>query len=268
MISALLLAVAASDIRVSLSADVLAVRLSGVVRLVLVVEGSPPLRVELPPELLDSESAANWKLTAVGPPTINTGRWEQQFVADPFIPGEGVRLGFAPVAVWAGGTAEPRRMSPQPQLIRVTTGVTDLSAAAVRPTTGVENLPALPSDQTRLNSEITAGVIVGVVLLLILSVRVIGRWSRHRPVPTVDPFVGLSDLADATFAHRLSDAVRDRVHSDAIPARRLTTPDLPPGPIRDLLERLDAVRFGSRPLTLAERAAMLDTAYTLIGANR
>ncbi len=264
----LLLAVAAGDTTVSLTADAATVRLSGVVRLTLTIEGPPPLRVE-PADGLDAESAAAWKLSPDGPPTLEAGRWVQRYVADPFVPGEAVRLGVGPVAVWAGGAGDPQRLTPEPLTVRVTTGVADVSPLSARPPSGVEALPDPPPYRT-LAATVEIGVVSTVVVFLVVfALAYTSRLKRRRPVPSADPLAGLDELPDAAFAHRLSDAVRGRLHTTVVPARRLTTPELlaampDPQHLRPLLERLDAVRFGGGPLTAAERAAMLEGTRTVL----
>lgn len=250
-----------SDIRVTLTADAAAVRLADAVRLTLTVEGPAPLRVD--GDGPDAESVGAWKLTPDGPPSVAGGRWVRRYVADPFVPGEAVRLGFDPLRVWAGGATEPARANVTPLAVRVTTGVAEASPAAARPVTGPEDVPDPPAGRSLDGTAKTAVIAVTVTVLTILALAQTSRLKRRRPPAPADPFAGLGDLPAAAFAHRLSDVVRGRLHTDARPARRLTTAELLPGPARELLERLDAVRFGGEPLTPADRAGMLESVTAL-----
>ena len=245
-----------TDIRVSLTADAAGVRLADAMRLTLTVEGPAPLRVD--GDGLDPESVGAWKLTPDGPPSVAGGRWVRHYIADPFVPGEAVRLGFDPLRVWAGGADEPARADVAPLAVRVTTGVAEASPAAARPTTGPEDVPDPPPQAPTPRWALSTLGVFGALLGCGLAWWVWRRLPHRRADPPTDPLAGLGDLPDAAFAHRLSDVVRGRLHTDAVPARRLTTAELPAGPSRELLERLDAVRFGGDPLTPANRAGMLE----------
>ncbi len=254
-----------SDIRVSLTTVATSTRLADPVRLTLTVEGPAPLRVDDPG--LDPESVGVWKLTPDGPAAVDGGRWVRRYTADPFVPGEAVKLGFDRVRVWAGGAAEPAGVAVTPLTLRVTTGVTDASVAAARPTTGPEDLPDEPP-APGLGRGVWDRVVLAVTLVtVVVLITQASRLRRRHPPPPADPLAELDALPDADFAHRLSEVVRGRLHTDALPARRLTTPELPPGPARELLDRLDAVRFGGSPLTAADRAGMLE-AVRQVGDTR
>lgn len=257
----------AADITATATADRPAVRLSEFVRVTLAVEGSAPLRVELPPAVVDAPSADVWRVRPLGPAATadlpdGRQRWEQSFRADPYVPGSPVRLGFAPATVSDGTDARQTDATFPHVEVRVTTDIADASTTSIRPITGVEDPPPVtptppPSPWPWLAAGALAALMIGSAILL-----------RRRPVVSLSPDeaarlrLAEADAAlaagrpPAEVADTVADALRRVVgHRFGLPAERQTTPELlaagpwPPDTadeLRTVLDACDRAKFADR----------------------
>ena len=246
-------------------------------RVRLAVVGPAPLRVELPPQLLDADSELNWAVRPAGPPALKPlggGReeWAQEFRLGPFAFGKAVRVGFAPVKVTAGGD-RPRDVTAAAFEVRVRSrfdgedGQPKLdpeSARAGVAITGIEQLPPRPPDPPEPTgwlivlgaaAVVAVGVVVGIV-----------RRSRRKPKPlppvewAAAELDRLEQVGGAELAERLAAVLREFVaRRFGIPAPRLTTGELlvaagkaewPAEPTAELgavLDRCDRAKFAGDP---------------------
>ena len=271
----------AADVTPTLTADRTDLRLSGSLRLTLAVEGPGPLRVELPAEQLDDASAANWRLRPSGPATVTElpdgrQRWSQTYRADPYLAGEAVPLGLAPINVYAAGNAQPTKVELQPLTVRVSTGVKgDLNE--LRPPTGIEELPEPPSSAGPWTRAV--GVALGLAAALVIGIVAWQMARRRRPAPLTPEQWAMRELdaleqappEGTVFAERLSHVVRTFLERNSgVPATRLTTPELltainsndtagvlPADPTRSVLEWCDRVKFAGYLATDEERTHRL-----------
>ena len=121
---------------VSLSADKIA--LADSVQLTLAVEGSAPLRIELPPrpeQLLAPASAKVWSIRPIGSAKTSQleggrERWEQRYRLSPFVPGEKVAIVFSPLKVTAGGNANASEVEFPSREVRVQTAIAEPKSEA------------------------------------------------------------------------------------------------------------------------------------------
>ena len=277
--------VMAADLTVRTSADRATIRLSESVRVTLTVDGPAPLRVDVPNPLLDEPSTAAWRVRPVGSPIVMTapsGRetWELVLRADPYQPGEPMRLGFLPLR--AASRTEPLREFPIPAIdVRVTTAIGDPTTAEIRPPTGVENLANKPLTYS------FSSVILAVVGFAVVAVIVgILRTIRRRPTPERTPAAVAATALEATttawvagrlsaveVADRCGNLVRRYVQSRyGLPTIHLTTPELlittknaelwkseDQTSISNLLTHCDAMRFGQLPSDANDVTALLDS---------
>ncbi|MBX9582246.1 MAG: hypothetical protein K2X87_18235, partial [Gemmataceae bacterium] len=123
---------AAQGVVPSVTLDRQSVRLSESVRVTLAVEGPAPLRVDPPADdqaqrLLTPGAAAAWRIRPAGGVTVEDlpggrQRWTRAYRLDPYLAGDKVPVGFAPVPVAAGGAAAQPVTWP-PQEVTVTTTI-------------------------------------------------------------------------------------------------------------------------------------------------
>jgi len=265
-------------------ADRPSIALSESLRIVLSIEGTAPLRVAVPrtEAVLDSGSAKIWKVRPEGNARIDAlpsgrERWVQTYQLDPYQPGIEVPLQFARFPVLAGTATVPTNVEWQALTIRVTTNLT-ADPNAVRPITGIEELPA---PQPRTESS-TPSLVIGLVLALtLLGVIICCRIRRKRPMPR-SPLelaeaellaIERSDSDAVTQSTRLANAIRAFVEAHwHIPAKTLTTSELLAAcsavtPLRDLLESCDLVKFSGMPVKDANINAKLHTARDWVRAQ-
>jgi hypothetical protein len=207
------------------------------VRVTLSAAGEAPLRVEVPDEVLDEESAAAWRARPDGPATVadlpgGRQRWARTYRLDPYLTGEPLRLGFAPARALAGTDPQPKEVAWPPVDITVTTGVTAASAAEARPTTGIEELPTAgdTADSLRERAAVFAALGAAVVLAGLVGAWLLRR-RRRTPPPSPEEWATarLDALAadDPAFADWLSDALRRYVEARTpAAATKLTTDEL------------------------------------------
>jgi MYXO-CTERM domain-containing protein len=266
--------VAAGQVDATATADRTAVRLSEAVRVTLAVEGPAPLRVELSPAVVDDPTAEAWRVRPTGPPAVadlpaGRQRWTQSFRADPYRPGDPLRLAFAPTRV--GGAEVPF----PPLAVTVTTEVNDPSAAAVRPITGIEELPPVEATPGRPAWPWVAAAGAGVLAA--------AWWLRRRrpaPEPSAEDEArrGLADAASALARGDDPAAVADRVagvvrrflaRRHGLPAGAMTTAEVLtagdwPAEVGAVLTVCDRARFAGRPAAADEMAAAVRLAGGLL----
>jgi hypothetical protein len=251
--------------------------LSDAVRVNLSVEGPAPLTVTVPEDVLDEPSAAVWRVRPAGEATVEDRpggrqRWTRAFRADPFQPGDPVRLGFAAVRVQAGDNPAVE-LTPAAVELAVTTGVTDPSPQSARPPTGIEELPPPPTDDWR--ERLTAwglGILVALLAVGLVAAVMARRGRRSLPTPheAAERELAALDspaLTAVEFAGLLSGAVRRFVQrTTAVPATRLTAAELRAvaPEVAPLLAACDRVRFAPADLTPEDRTRLLADARSLV----
>jgi hypothetical protein len=278
----------AADVIADVQADRTQVRLSESVRVTLSVEGEAPLRVEVPDEILNEESAPAWRARPDGPATVtdlpgNRQRWARAYRLDPYLPGKPLRLGFAPARAFAGTDPQPKEVAWGPVNITVTSEVTGASAVEARHPTGIEELPPVGDTADSLRERVTAFVALAVAVAL---AGVVGAWllrKRRRP-PPLSPeewaTARLDELAtdDSAFADRLSDALRRYVEARTpMAATKLTTAELRAELERSaewptertdgliaVLNRCDRVKFAADRPTAEEAAGLVEAARHVV----
>lgn len=277
----------AADVVPSRTADRTAVRLSESVHVTLAVEGPTLLRVELPAELLDEQSAPAWRLRPAGPAKTEDlpggkQRWSQPYRADPYQPGEKLRLGFAAARAFAGANPQPQPVEWPAVEVTVTTEVTG-DLAEVRPPTGIEALPAPPSQPVPAWGWVvgTVGLAVAALAAGLLVRRAVRRAATPLP-PREWATRELDRLAaepheGAAFAERLSAVVRRSIElRSPLSATKLTTAELvarlgPEGgwpaevlaDVTAVLDRCDVSKFAPAPAA-ADREALLTAARRIV----
>ena len=255
-----------ADITATAVPDRPVVRLSDPVRVRLTLAGPAPLRPAADPAP-DAASAAAWRVRPDGPATLTDlpdGRqqWARTVRADPDRPGNPLRLGFAPVPVYAGRGADPTVVAWPAVMVQVTTSFPDPSADQARPITGPEEPPPAPEPAGG-----RAGWAAGVGGALLLAGLAAGAWRlwrrRAAPAPAGAALARVAAdwaagrLPPDRLADPLAAAVRAAVGARfGLPADRLTTAELlVAGPwdaataaeIGAILGRCDEARFAGRP---------------------
>lgn len=281
LVLALALGVTQPLVTSSATVDRTDIRLSDSVRVTLTVEGTAPLRVELPKELLNAASLEAWRLRPLGAANVDNlpggrQRWSQTFRADPYRPGK-LTLGFAPAEAFVGVAPKPVPVDwkPFPE-INVSSPVQDTDEA--RPVTGIEHLPSLPSATD--SRGLVGAVLAGLLAAALSAVVVVWMMRRRKPVP-LSPAEWATRELDALegadgddFAERLSDVVRTYLERrSGLPATRRTTAELlvvvvegfPVEAVRPILERCDAAKFAALPLSPDDRQRFLAAARSLLG---
>jgi hypothetical protein len=272
----------AADVTAAVTAEPRAVRLSESVRVTLSVEGTAPLRVELPDEVLDEESAAAWRARPDSPATVTDlpdgrQRWARTYRFDPYLPGQPLRLGFAPAMAFVGTDPQPKEVAWEPVNVTVTTEVT--AATEPRPTTGIEELPSVGTPTTSLRDRIAVFAGLGGAVVLAGAV---GAWllrrRRRSPPPSPEEWAAARldelDPDDPAFADRLSDVLRTFLERHSgLPATRRTTAELliavepdtiPVELVRPVLERCDAAKFAGLDPAPEERRQLRADARAIV----
>jgi hypothetical protein len=160
------------------TADCPLIRLSDTLSVTLIADGSTPLRVELPKELLADESALVWKIEPVGAAEVRelapgSGRWQQSFRLSPFLNGDPLPLTFNPIRV--NGVEVPVN----PLMVKVETSIRSPTAADARPVTDIEPLP--PPTPTGFSPGFYLPVLCAAVFIAAVAVVLLRR--RRKPVP-------------------------------------------------------------------------------------
>ena len=237
------------------------IALSESVKVTFTVEAAAPLRVERGGKLLAAEAEPLWSVKLAGPAKVESAgagreRWTQTVEFSPWVPGETVPLGFAPVKVTAGGALNPTTVTWDRLDIRVQTAVAEADPKHARNVTGIEDLPPLPVDPPdRVGWLIAAGT-AGLFLVAVL-VALRRRWTAAAVVPpdawaaTEFDRLERDAVTGRELADRLADVLREFVERRfGLPAPRLTTAELiaawptdDAGELRELLERCDRAKF-------------------------
>lgn len=274
-----------ADVTAEVQAEPRAVRLSGSVRVTLSVEGTAPLRVEVPDDILDEGSADAWRARPAGPAAIadlpgGRQRWARTYRLDPYLEGKPLHLGFAPAQAFAGTDPQPKEVVWKSVGVTVTAEVTGTSEA--RPATGIEELPpADVADSLQERAAVFAALGVAVVLAGVAGAWLL-RKHRQAPPPSPEEWAAnhLDELSpdDPAFADRLSDVLRTFLERrSGLPATRRTTAELliaaesaagpdvvPVDLVRPVLERCDAAKFAGLDPTPDERRQLLADARAII----
>lgn len=214
------------EVRAGATADKARAALSESVRVVLVLEGPAPLRVELPKPLLTADADAAWRVRPDGPAGLTPlpngrERWEQRFRLDPYVEGAPLVASFAPVRA----NGQPVTVPP----VRVTVEKRVGAQSAVLPVTPPEDPPAPPGAPRAGPLPWAAGAVALVCFALAAVV-----WRRARRRPPVPPLEwALAELArvrpedGAPAVERAGAVLRAFVERHfGVPATKLTTGEL------------------------------------------
>jgi hypothetical protein len=267
---------------VTLTLDLATARLSDSVRATLAIEGSAPLIVSAPKDVLAGPAAEAWRVRPAGPAATeklsgDRERWVQAYRLDPYVPGDAVPVAFAPFEVSAGG-GPVERIEPTPQVVHVQTALNDPKAADARPITGVEDPPpAHGVDGTPVV------FVVAVAGVLLLSVAAAFRRRKRQPAPPtpaawaggefarLELELAAETITPAAFAERLADVLRTFLERrDGLPATKRTTGELSvaesptAGGVVPVLERCDLAKFAAAPPTAVECQDLLGRARAVI----
>ncbi|MCZ2343388.1 MAG: hypothetical protein LC104_16585 [Bacteroidales bacterium] len=158
------------------------IRLSDVVRVTLIVEGSAPLRVEMAETVPDVPSAEVWHVRPVGPAQMETlsdgrQRWSRSFRADPFTTGSPLRLGFTTAWVMSGTDPVRHRLTWPEVAVHVSSSLQPDTEP--RPITGIEKWPPTPVP-TGTSPRMLPVIVIGSMFLLGLGLVLVWRWRRKR----------------------------------------------------------------------------------------
>ncbi|OWK38230.1 hypothetical protein [Fimbriiglobus ruber] len=282
----------AADVKATAVPDRTTVRLSEPVRVRLTIEGDAPLRVDVPNEVLDDTAAALWRVRPLGPVVVTDvaggkQQWTQEYRADPYVPGDAVRLAFVPFRVLAGTDPEPKMPAWAGMDVRVVTGIKDASLADARPPTGIEELPPVPPAGASLRDwavRIVGGIAIAIVIGAI-GWRIARRHRRKWLTPVQRAIAAFDALADdavppAEFADRLSAALRTFVEQDTgTAATKLTTTELAAAlgtetvwpadaveELKQILDCCDATKFAGEPVA-PDRTALVDAARRIVAGR-
>lgn len=259
----------ADEIASSIQLDSRDIRLSDFVRVTFEIAGPKPLVVEVSKEPLLGESAALWNVCLEGQPQIvdlpgNRQKWTATYVAEPFSPGDST-LHFAPFSVRADG--KYRQLEWEPRGVKVQTPLS--LETALRPITGIEDLPPLPTPSAEVPLVAMVG---GAVVIALLAAAVLLRL-RRRVEPPLSPEEWYERrLANAKTADDLAAAVRGYIERRAgIPAGQRTTEELmaelaaaesvgPANEVRDVLDACDRAKFAGDEFGPIEWEKLVSTA--------
>ncbi len=226
----LTLGTAASAQDATFTTDRKDLRLSESLRATLTIEGTAPLQVELPKQLLDPISDRDWKIQPVGTPSVtpigdNRERWTQTFRLDPYVPGNAMPVIFAAVKV------NGREVLPGGFEVKVITTVIEAKAENAKPVTGIEEVPP-PVIDTPTSLPLwwwVGGFVTGISTVVLIS-----RWRRKPlPIPPLEwALAALADLEgrgvpDMEIVERAAEILREFIERRyGIPATKLTTSEL------------------------------------------
>lgn len=245
-------------------------RLSDSPTVKLIVTGPRGLEVTAPTPITRSPG---WEIRKVAEAETkapdNRREWQQTWLLAPRQPGT-IALQLEPIRVREAAQGEWRNLPWKPLTLTVTTTVTRPDLSELRPSTGLELLPAEPTFSFWW---VTGGLAAA---LLVVSLLVI-RW-RRRAQPALRIPSLLDELAlleqetvgdmeqTARLAEQLSKVVRawlEQTHG--LPTRRRTTPEclaalqalelpstIPLAAISAVLNRCDLARFAQHPFSAAE----------------
>jgi hypothetical protein len=174
---ALLLTLPFADVTATTVADRTRVPLSEPFHLTLIAEGPSPLAVSVPDEWLTPDSAANWRVRAVGPAVITPladrrERWALTLRLDPYATGDPLPLVLNAATVRSGTDSVPHKVAWSPPAIQVTSGLNGATAEDARPITGIEAVPAA------VRRRMWPGVVAGMTLLFAVALWTLRRRSR------------------------------------------------------------------------------------------
>lgn len=261
----------ADEIASAMHLDSRDIRLSDSVRVTFEIAGPSPIIVEVSKEPLLGESAAVWNVRLEGQQIVDLPgdrqKWTATFVAEPFAPGDST-LHFAPFSVRADG--KYRQVEWEPRGVKVQTPLS--LETALRPITGIEDLPPLPTPPAEVPF---VAVVGGAVVLVLLAAAVLLRL-RRRVEPPLSPDEWYERrLEGAKTADDLAAAVRGYIERRAgIPAGQRTTEELlaelataesvgPSTEVRDVLDACDRAKFAGEAFGPIEWEKLLATARRL-----
>jgi len=196
----------------AITPDRITLRLSDTIVVTVVVEGTAPLRVEVPKDLLTGASADIWRVDPAGPAGTaalpdDRARWTQQYQCSPFQPGAGLPLEFAPFRVKAGPAVEAVALSDKPLSFTVRTDLLGAKAEDARPATGVEELPPPPTSPVGLPA-VWAIAVGGVLVAAAAVFATVRRRNRVPEVPPTAEALAALDTASDPPPERVAAVVR------------------------------------------------------------
>jgi hypothetical protein len=237
-----------SEIRAGVAVEPKRTALSGSVHVTVSIEGPAPLRVEPPKPLLSAEANPLWRIRpekdekpAITPAGSGRERWQQVYRLDPYQPGDGLAVTFAPFSVNGRVVRIPAVE------VSVAKTVAGADASAARPVTPPEEVPPPPPPpESRAVLPWVAGAVAVACVAVLLAAR--ARRRKAKPVPPLE--WALAELAKveeggAGAARRVSDVLRRFIELRfGIPATKLTTSELLAAAAQEgwPVEKADALR--------------------------
>jgi hypothetical protein len=284
-------AVRRGDSTARLALDAAEVRLSGSLRLTLLIEGPAPVRVEALPNPLIPGGA--WSARPLGGATTESAgpgreRWRQAFRVEPQRPGDPVPLAPGPLRFRAGGAVAETAIDDWPALaVRVRTEVQAADPGDLRPVTGVEPAPR-PASGPRWALWLGLALVPGLAAAAGLTWLVLRRRKPRPPTPaeaalaalgrweanlnpdggavSVEAAAALAGLLRGYVAARFGVSAPKRTTAELL--ARLAAEDRPDAAARGLLgevlARCDLARFAGLPLSPDEGRALAGQARRFI----
>jgi hypothetical protein len=224
----------------------------------LSIEGPAPLRVELPKQLLVSESDRDWKIQSAGSASVSSlgggrERWVQNFRLDPYVFGTAQTILFAPIKVNG-------REIPGPGCeVTVHEPKIEARPGASMSVTKIEELPAPPEPPPPQLYWLWVAMAITMLAALAFAVR-----ARRRPKPVPPREWALASFDNLEHESRSREALVEGIavvlrgfieRRFGIPAAKLTTEELlvaaeraawpveHADPIRSLLGECDRAKF-------------------------
>lgn len=255
-------------------------RLSDTTEITLTVTGTAPLRVELPKDLLDQDSAIGWQIAPIGTATVSSSgtTWVQKYKLSPFAPGDALTVRFNPIRV------NDTEVTPGYLTFKVETSLRQPTAADARPVTSIEQLPGPPASDPPI---IIAGLsLLGALVLLLVVVLVAARKRKQKPLApgewvreqldTLQAARSHGRLSEPDFVTKLAEVFLEYLtRRFGLNTERTTTAELLASAdgvwdadTRDAVEKLlnacDAVKFAGRVPTPTECDELADHAGKLV----
>ncbi|WP_020470692.1 hypothetical protein [Zavarzinella formosa] len=243
------------EIRATADIDTAEIRLSGEVRLRLIVEGPTPLEVTRPKPLLTT--TGTWRVREEGLPLREIlpnqrQRWVMEYRLSPLVPGEATPISLSPLIVQSGPPDDIQIAWKESLHIKVTTTIKKPNAEDLRPVTGIEQTPDDPTPPALFDRRwwlfaagLLALLIVGIDQYRRRSRDVIeildAAWAERQMAGTADPD-RLVIILRQFLEHRLNQPFAARTSAELADELR-GIPECPVVEVEAFLEMCDTARF-------------------------